>query len=139
MSGHDNESRISVIHLLWCVSIYSQLGEPDVMNQQVTHPLKLPKFLHTHYAQIMTHHTSQTCTIHRVYLALEFGESNSHRFAVLSVFMRIVEGHKFGLSKFESYLYTICHHICVIRVFLSIMQETNGQICRKYDLILRKF
>ncbi len=47
-----------------------QLGKPDVMNEQMTHPLKLHKFLHTHNVQIMTHHASQTRTTHHVDLAL---------------------------------------------------------------------
>ncbi len=52
-------------------AIYHQLDEPDVVNEQMTHLLKLYKFLHTHDAQIMTHHISQKRTTHRVDLALE--------------------------------------------------------------------
>ncbi len=44
-------------------------------NEQMTHPLKLHKFLDTHDAQIMTHHTSQTRTAHCVDLALR-GQDN---------------------------------------------------------------
>ncbi len=70
----------------------------------------------------------------------ESGESDSHRLAVLSVFTRIVKGHEFDLLKFESSLYTIRSHvICAIRVFLYSTQATDGQICGKYDLILRIF
>ncbi len=58
-----------MIRLLLCVSIYHQLDEPDVTNEQMTHPLKLHKFLHIHDAEIMTHYVSQTRTTQRVDLA----------------------------------------------------------------------
>ncbi len=42
------------------VSIYHQIGEPDVTNERMTHLLKLDTFFHTPNARIMTHHTYET-------------------------------------------------------------------------------
>ncbi len=48
------------------VSIYHQIGEPDVTNEQITHLLKLDTFFHTQDARIMTHDASQIRTTHCV-------------------------------------------------------------------------
>ncbi len=53
------------------MSIYRQIGKPDVTNERMTHLLKLDTFFHTHNAQIMTHDASQIRTTHRLDPALQ--------------------------------------------------------------------
>ncbi len=49
----------------------------------------------------------------------EFGKSDSCQFTVLLVRMRIIKGHKFDLSKFESPLYTYSQsHMCNSHIFI---------------------
>ncbi len=62
------------------VSIYHQIGEPDVTNEQMTHLLKLDTFFQTHNAWIMTHGASQIRTTHRVDPALETLEKEGNMF-----------------------------------------------------------
>ncbi len=53
------------------MSIYLQIGEPDVMNERMTHLFKLDTFFHTHDARIMTHDASRIRTTRRVDPALD--------------------------------------------------------------------
>ncbi len=53
------------------MSIYRQIGEPDVTNERMTHLLKLDTFFRIPDARIMTHDASQIRTTHRVNPALE--------------------------------------------------------------------
>ncbi len=46
------------------MSIYRQIGEPDVTNERMT--LKLDTFFHTHDARIMTHDASRIQTTDHV-------------------------------------------------------------------------
>ncbi len=53
------------------MSIYRQVGKPDVTNERMTHLLKLDTIFRTHDARIMTYGALRIRTTHRVDPALD--------------------------------------------------------------------
>ncbi len=112
------------------VSIYCPIGELDVTNERMTHPLKLDTFFHTHDARIIMHDASQIRTTHRVDLAWTIHTSwlsASSHYAILSHNRIVSKSCDFSapLSP-KCKLFTLCDSImpgwCV---FLTVMRQLS--------------
>ncbi len=79
------------------MSIYGQIGEPDMTNEKMTHLLKLHTFFHTHNVRIITHDASQIRTTHRVYTALNETLTYNFRQFIQTFFLRSQNFQKFFL------------------------------------------
>ncbi len=75
------------------MSIYHQIGEPDVTNERMTHLLKLNRFFHSHDARIMTHDASRIQTWHRVYPAQENFTHSHNLQKIFTQFLRKFDGN----------------------------------------------